>query len=271
MITELGLKNAELVIYAVIWGFTQDGRNWFNGSSSYLADWANISRQQAMNILPRLVEKGLLLRKEQYNNGQKFVLYKAIVPNKSHTTPPQAPTTCFNEKDDEVIAQAPKNDYGASKQPSSAKKSSVDDVINAIKSTKMKKAVKDWVEHRVKKKKPLDAKQLLLALEQLKVIADTDDDRIFIINQTIIGDYVTFKKLPAKDLPSSKETKAQDARFINVPDTKEKMAEYRQPKETIFVDADLRQKRIELMRLRARNEISGDDYDKQYAELKACF
>ena len=44
MRTRLGLKGNELVIYAVIYGFSQDGSSWFSGSAGYLADWAGITR-----------------------------------------------------------------------------------------------------------------------------------------------------------------------------------------------------------------------------------
>ena len=41
MITRLGLKGNELLIYAVIYGFTQNGEIKFVGSMKYLADWTN--------------------------------------------------------------------------------------------------------------------------------------------------------------------------------------------------------------------------------------
>ena len=36
MVTELGLKGNELIIYAIIAGFSQDGESNFHGSLSYL-------------------------------------------------------------------------------------------------------------------------------------------------------------------------------------------------------------------------------------------
>ena len=43
MITRLGLSGASLIIYAVIYGFSQDGESFFQGSRQYLADWCNCS------------------------------------------------------------------------------------------------------------------------------------------------------------------------------------------------------------------------------------
>lgn len=39
MVEELGLKGSELVAYALIYGFSQDGESWFTGSAQYVADW----------------------------------------------------------------------------------------------------------------------------------------------------------------------------------------------------------------------------------------
>ena len=77
MRTRLGLKGNELVIYAVIYGFSQDGSSWFSGSAGYLADWAGITRQQAMVILKKLLEKQLIIKREKEVNGVKLCDYKA--------------------------------------------------------------------------------------------------------------------------------------------------------------------------------------------------
>lgn len=59
---ELGLVGSELVAYALIYGFCQDGESDFHGSASYVAQWCNVRREQAVRILRKLVDMGLLLR-----------------------------------------------------------------------------------------------------------------------------------------------------------------------------------------------------------------
>lgn len=59
MVAELGLSGAALLIYAVIYGFSQDGQ-WFRGSQRYLAAWAGISRRQVLNVLAALERKKLI-------------------------------------------------------------------------------------------------------------------------------------------------------------------------------------------------------------------
>ena len=60
MVEELGLKGSELVAYALIYGFSQDGESWFTGSAQYVADWCGIARRNAIDVLRRLTEKGLV-------------------------------------------------------------------------------------------------------------------------------------------------------------------------------------------------------------------
>ena len=77
MIRELGLKGNELVIYAIIYGFSQAENQVYNGSLQYLADWTNSSKQSVMNCLKSLTEKQLVVKKENYINGVKFCEYHA--------------------------------------------------------------------------------------------------------------------------------------------------------------------------------------------------
>lgn len=75
MVTELGLKGNSLLIYAIIYGFSQDGEQVFNGSLQYLADWTNSSKQSVINCLKKLVDDDLLGKNEKNINGVKFVEY----------------------------------------------------------------------------------------------------------------------------------------------------------------------------------------------------
>ena len=67
MVEELGLKGSELVAYALIYGFSQDGESWFTGSARYVADWCGITRRNAINVLQKLTDKGLV---EKVRTGQ---------------------------------------------------------------------------------------------------------------------------------------------------------------------------------------------------------
>lgn len=87
MVNELGLKGNELLIYALIYGFSQDGVNKFNGSLQYMADWCNISRIAVINGLKKLVEKGLITKEEKFINNVKFCEYSVSIEGSKESLP----------------------------------------------------------------------------------------------------------------------------------------------------------------------------------------
>ena len=79
MIAELGLKNTELLVYAIIYGFSQDGQGRFRGTLGYLMDWTQASKPTVLKALDTLQERGLIAKDEvpQFN-GQRGVEYRAL-------------------------------------------------------------------------------------------------------------------------------------------------------------------------------------------------
>ena len=77
MVSELGLKGNELLIYAIIFGFSQTTGQAFHGSLSYLESWTNSTRHTVISSLKSLVEKGLIEKEEQTINGVKYCSYRA--------------------------------------------------------------------------------------------------------------------------------------------------------------------------------------------------
>ena len=61
MRNELNLKGNELMVYAIIYGFTQTEEMEFRGSLKYLAEWMGTSKRTVMNALKNLVDGGLNL------------------------------------------------------------------------------------------------------------------------------------------------------------------------------------------------------------------
>ena len=81
MINRLGLKGISLSVYAIIYGFTQDGENEFTGSLQYLCDFCGgVSKPTIIKALKELVESGYLLRREEIINGVQFNRYKVNLP-----------------------------------------------------------------------------------------------------------------------------------------------------------------------------------------------
>ena len=88
MVNELKLKGNELLIYAIIFGFSQAENQFFTGSLNYLARWCGISSKTTVKtILNNLIDKGLLEKEDIYKNGVKYCKYKALTEIKSISIP----------------------------------------------------------------------------------------------------------------------------------------------------------------------------------------
>lgn len=77
MVNELNLKGNALIVYAIIYGFSQSGDCEFTGSASYLADWCGCSRQTIMTTLNKLVSDEMIIKKEEFRNNVKFCSYRS--------------------------------------------------------------------------------------------------------------------------------------------------------------------------------------------------
>lgn len=78
MITRMGLKGVDLQLYAIIYGFTQDGESEFAGSIQYLCDFCGgVTRPTVSASLKRLTDNGLLEKIPQTINGVTFNRYRA--------------------------------------------------------------------------------------------------------------------------------------------------------------------------------------------------
>lgn len=102
----LGLKGNELLVYAVIYGYSQEGQGCFYGSLSHLCDICGIaSRQTAISTIKSLMDKGLINKTETTHNGVKYIAYTA---SKNWTGSPKigqgdSPKIGHNNKEDIYI------------------------------------------------------------------------------------------------------------------------------------------------------------------------
>ena len=78
MVNEIGLSGNELLLYALIYGFSQDEQNSFNLSLSYTTKWLNVSKQTVLGLLKKLIEKNLIEKTEKTENGVKFCSYRVV-------------------------------------------------------------------------------------------------------------------------------------------------------------------------------------------------
>ena len=76
MVKEFGLKGNELLIYGIIYGFSQTEGTEFSGGLQYLTEWTNSTKQGVIKSLKSLVEKGLIEKEEKMLNGVRICSYK---------------------------------------------------------------------------------------------------------------------------------------------------------------------------------------------------
>ena len=79
MVLDLELTGKELMVYAIIYGFSQSNMGKFTGSQNYLADWVGCSRQTINTILKTLVENNLIIKESYEKNGMTFCEYRANI------------------------------------------------------------------------------------------------------------------------------------------------------------------------------------------------
>jgi len=78
MVNKLNLSGNDLICYAIIYGFSQDGETKFNGSTGYLAKCMNCSKPTVFKSLKSLIAKNHLIKTDIFNNGVKFCQYSTI-------------------------------------------------------------------------------------------------------------------------------------------------------------------------------------------------
>lgn len=184
MVADLRLKGNELLVYAIIYGFSQDGENRFTGSLSYLADWTNSTKQGVSNCLKSLVEKELIIKNDKVINGVKFceyhatdlngVLNKVVYPMQQSCTPPMQ-ESCNNNIDLDNQSNNLSNKQGN-------KKDSFDKLIDAYlypdgksarfpNTSEIRELLGEWLKVRKAKRAAMTDKAIELNLKKLNRMA----------------------------------------------------------------------------------------------------
>lgn len=77
MIQDLGLTSMnEIMTYAIIYGFSQDGHSRFTGTQQYLSECTKVSKRTMSDILKRLSDANLIIKEEVDTNHVIFYNYR---------------------------------------------------------------------------------------------------------------------------------------------------------------------------------------------------
>lgn len=99
MVTKLGLKGCERDVYAIVYGYSQDGESDYHGSLGYMSELTGYSKNSICTALKNLTDKKLILKTEREINNIKFCRYQINRDSIQPTCTPIQPT-CINNKQD---------------------------------------------------------------------------------------------------------------------------------------------------------------------------
>lgn len=77
MVSQLDLSGIELNIYAMIYGYSQEGKGEFFGGYNYISEWLNCSKGTTINALKNLESKGYIKKRQEGENGNIKNFYTA--------------------------------------------------------------------------------------------------------------------------------------------------------------------------------------------------
>lgn len=114
---EIGLKGNELLIYAVINGYSANGEGCYYGSIGYLSELVGVSYNTAQALLKDLTTRGFIRKEEHIINGVKFCHYqvaKTLYPPQK-LVPPSPKIGDNNKIDNKYIPPMYPNGYNPPK------------------------------------------------------------------------------------------------------------------------------------------------------------
>lgn len=194
MLTDLGLKGNELIIYACIYGFSQAEDQVFSGSLQYLADWTNSTKQSVSKCLKSLVEKGYIVKTDKMINGVKFCEYHATkftgVYNKVAWGIQQSCMGGMQQSLTNNIALDTIEDTIEDKDSKGSKASSesIDSIIEGYTDDlNLRGALIEFLKMRKRIRKPMTNYALKLLTKKLDKLASSTDIKIDILNQSIVN------------------------------------------------------------------------------------
>lgn len=199
MRTELELKGNELMVYALVYGFSKDGESWFTGSRAYIADWCGCSKGTASNCLASLCERGLIQKRTKTVNGVTLNDYRAIVTPSQNLSHPLSkivtpPTKNCEGGVSKIVTHIDKDNDRDIDRTKKGQEAIVDDFTD---NAELKAAIMDFIEMRKAMKSKMTDRALTLLLGKLQTMGRDDSERVALLNQSIVNGWKSI--YPLKD------------------------------------------------------------------------
>lgn len=252
MVTQLHLKGTELMVFAIVHGFTQhENGGGFVGGIAYLTEWTGTTSRTVISILQRLEERGLIRKEMMATPTGKRLRIRSLVECEMISPPSQesagecemiSPPVVknFHEGGENFshrnISNNPTSyEVGNNKAPAAPR----EDPAAALDPT-VREAFRDYVQMRTKIKAPMTNKAKALAIDDLKKLASDPAKQVAILNQSTMNSW--------KGLYELKEER-------------ENQKQSEQPKGTFFAfpQREIDEEDEETLELRLRKKALGKD------------
>lgn len=187
MVNDLQLKGNELLVYAIIYGFSQDENCKFTGSLQYLADWTNSTKQGVIKCLKSLLEKGLIVK-------QSLMVNKVAYSTKFNTSVKQSLMVGVKQSLPNNINNNNINNNKNNKKEINKEKVELINTLNSYKdnfSEDCFNAIRDWLKYKKEKKQSYKLTGLKTLLNKLKGWKENNGDDYVIdaIQNSICNNY----------------------------------------------------------------------------------
>ena len=200
MLNRLKLKGTALNVYAIIYGFSQDGESSFNGSRQYLCDFTGATKPTIDKALAELQAMDLIIKTSKKINDVIHNEYKANLEalrdftTSKETLPPGKETLQGGSK--ETLPHNKdinnKEDNKSIKEEEKVKKEkSLDEVIEA-QPLSIQQPLREFVKMRKAIKKPITTHGLELAVKKLHELAKTESEAVAVIEQSVMNSWQGF-------------------------------------------------------------------------------
>lgn len=204
MRTELNLKGNDLLVYAIIYGYSQSENQRFTGSLQYLADWCGATKQGIQKNLKNLLELGLIEKSEKEINGVKFCEYSCTLCN---SVVQGMQLSCTNNLENKKVYN--KNNSKELLETGEKKKliqkpnlyqKCTSMILDATQNTEFRNILFNYLSFRLEiKDKPLYANQWKGMLNKLEDLYGGDIDLgIAIVQQSLDRGYLSFFPISGK-------------------------------------------------------------------------
>ena len=182
MISDLQLKGNELLTYALIYGFSQDGESEFKGSLKYISEFLGISKSTAQRSIEKLVDRGIVEKRVEEISGVKFNRYMA---HEKADTPIVKTSTGYSQNDHGGIVKMTTNNTNIYNTNNNASNNTKDKSVPAryFDDEELNNKFMEFLSMRKKIRKPVRTDRALKAL--LKKLHELSGGDVGLMKQII--------------------------------------------------------------------------------------